>query len=282
MQAVTRQIIVFVLITLGLSAIPETILLAGRGMATGEGFAVYAVMWCPALAALITCRIFKIDMASLGWNWRPVKYEWLGWGLPILYALPVYGFAWLYFDGAFTYDAFAKAQAASWGFVNSPNLSTWLLAVPAAATIGVIRSMASALGEEIGWRGFLLPRLSTRFGFTLGCFISGIIWALWHYPAIIGAGYSAGTSTAYELACFTAMVVAMAFVLGWVRLKSQSLWPCAILHASHNLFIQHIFDGMTATKGPQLYITTEFGIGMVITIGLAGFWFWRKRGALPA
>jgi len=108
--------------------------------------------------------------------------------------------------------------------------------------------------------------------------VSGLIWAVWHYPGILGAGYEAGTPKGYEVLCFTAMVVAMSFVLGWLRLKSQSLWPCAVLHASHNLFIQAIFDGMTATTGKAVYVTTEVGIGMVMTIGLLAVWFWLKRG----
>jgi membrane protease YdiL (CAAX protease family) len=149
------------------------------------------------------------------------------------------------------------------------------------ATVGLIGSVSSALGEEIGWRGFLLPRLTTRFGFTLGCLVSGAIWALWHYPVIIGSGYEAGTEKIYELACFTVMVVAVSFILGWVRLKSQSLWPCAILHASHNQFIQGIFDPMTAQKGHVLYVTTEFGIGLVVTTTIAAIWFWIRRGELP-
>jgi membrane protease YdiL (CAAX protease family) len=73
------------------------------------------------------------------------------------------------------------------------------------------------------------------------------------------------------------MVIGMSFVMGWLRLKSKSLWPCAILHASHNLFIQHIFDGMTATSGRAIYITTEFGFGMAIPLALLAFWFWFKR-----
>jgi uncharacterized protein len=194
MRPVTREILVFLALTFALSAIPDFLMVRAGSMALGQTFVVYAVMWCPALAALITCKLLKIDFASLGWNWRPVKYEWAGYLLPFAYALPVYVGVWLAIDGAFAYDAFAAAQAKSWAWPEAPNLATWLLAIPASATIGVIRGISSALGEEIGWRGFLLPRLTTRMGFTLGCLASGLIWAAWHYPALLWAGYDAGTS----------------------------------------------------------------------------------------
>lgn len=277
MAAITRQILVFLVLTAVLSAVPETVMLTRGGMMIGGGFAVYAVMWCPALAAFITCRLFKIDIATLGWGWRPAKYEWVGYALPLLYATPVYVITWLAVDGAFIYDTFAQAQAKVWNWPGAPHLATWFLTIPLSATIGVIRGVSSALGEEIGWRGFLLPRLTTRLGFTLGCLASGLIWAVWHYPGILGADYNAGTPPLYAVGCFTLMVVAMSFALGWLRLKSKSLWPCALLHASHNLFIQHIFDGMTATHGTAVYITTEFGIGMGITASVLAIWFWAKR-----
>jgi membrane protease YdiL (CAAX protease family) len=153
--------------------------------------------------------------------------------------------------------------------------------IPLLATLGVIGSMANALGEEIGWRGFLLPRLTSQFGFTFGCFINGLIWAVWHYPGLLWSDYNADTNPKYALACFTCMVTAMAFVMGWLRLKSGSLWPCAMLHASHNLFIQAVFDEMTAPAGRALYYTTEFGCGLVLTIGAVAVWLWTRRSELP-
>ncbi len=53
-----------------------------------------------------------------------------------------------------------------------------------------------------------------------------------------------------------------------------------MLHASHNLLIQAIFDGITAPAGRALYITTEFGIGMVITTAVVAAFLWTKRQGL--
>jgi membrane protease YdiL (CAAX protease family) len=280
MRPVTKQILTFVALTAAFSAVPDALMVHAGTLGTGGGLAVAAVMWCPALAAFATCLIFRIDVASLGWNWRPRRWEWAGYLIPVLYALPAYGLAWLLIPDALAYAPFAEAQAKLWALTSHPDAATWLVSVPAMATVGVIAGTARALGEEIGWRGFLLPRLIAARGYTVGCLIGGLIWAVWHFPGLLWAGYEAGTPPLYEMACFTVMVTATTFVLGWLRLKSGSLWPCAVLHGSHNLFVQHIYDGMTATSGPVLYVTTEFGCALAIAVTLVAIWCWRRRGTL--
>jgi membrane protease YdiL (CAAX protease family) len=83
------------------------------------------------------------------------------------------------------------------------------------------------MGEEIGWRGFLLPRLVSQFDFTVGCLLSGCIWAVWHYPGLLFADYNAGTNPVYALTCFTLMLIGDSYVFGWMRLRSNSIWPAA-------------------------------------------------------
>jgi membrane protease YdiL (CAAX protease family) len=277
---VTRQILIFLLLTTVFTGVPESLLLYLGRSDVGDNFGAYATMWCPALAALVTCRVCHVDVATLGWHFRPLRYEWMGYLLPIFYALPVYVAAWLLINGAFAFGVFTKAAAVRWALPNSPQFATWVVAIPAYASVGVIRSMSSALGEEIGWRGFLLPRLTARFGFGAGSILSGLIWALWHYPSILFEGYSSAAPKWYSLVCFTLMVMPLSVVLGWLRLKSGSLWPCAVLHASHNLFIQRIFDPMTAESGAAVYVTGEFGAGMVVTTTAFAMWVYRQRSEL--
>ncbi|MFP5234874.1 MAG: CPBP family intramembrane glutamic endopeptidase [Acidobacteriota bacterium] len=277
MQSNGRQILTFLVLVFAFSSVPYALMIHTGHIGAGQGMVVRLVMWCPAFAALATCAIFRIDLASLGWKWRPVKYPGFAYLLPLVYALPVYLVTWIAIRGSFAFDPFAKQIAASFGFVHWLRLAAAGLGIPLIATLGIPLSLATALGEEIGWRGFLLPRLTHHFGFTLGCLASGCIWAVWHYPGLLWADYNAGTRPAYALTCFTLMVIAMAFIMGWLRIKSGSLWPCAILHASHNLLIQGIFDRITAPAGPALYITTEFGIGMVLTTTAVAFYLWSRR-----
>jgi len=280
MRPVARQILVYLGLVFAFSSLPYYLMIHTGHIGAGNGMVVRLVMWCPALAALVTCRLFQIDLATLGWNWRPTKYEAWAYIIPILYALPVYVAVWAFIPGSFAFGAFATHLGESFGFPQSARAIT-MLAVILYATLGVIGSMASALGEEIGWRGFLLPRLVQQAGFTWGCLFSGCIWAVWHYPGLLFADYNAGTRPAFALCCFTLMVIADSFILGWLRLKSGGLWTATVLHASHNLFIQAIFDEITAPAGRALYITSEFGAGMVLTVGVCAVYFWMRRGELP-
>jgi uncharacterized protein len=281
MKPLARQIVTFLLLVFLFSMVPYVLVIHAHHIAAGNGLVVRLVMWCPAAAAFATCAIFRIDTRTLGWSWRPIRFEALGYLLPIACAIPVYLVTWIAISGSFALPSFEERAAASLSMPSSPHLATFGLMIPLLATLGVIGSLANALGEEIGWRGFLLPRLTSQFGFTAGCVISGLVWAMWHYPALLWSDYNAGTNPKYALACFTLMVVALAFVMGWLRLKSGSLWPCALLHASHNLFIQGIFDEMTA-PGRALYYTTEFGCGLILTIGAVAAYLWTRRGELPS
>lgn len=273
----TRQILAFIALVFAFSCVPYALIIHVGHLAVGNGMLVGVLMWCPALAAFASCKIFGIDIATLGWKWRPVRYEVLAYLLPIFYAIPVYAAVWIFISGSFGFSTFAQKLGAAFGFPHSPETATLLLAIPCYAFIGVIGSMAHALGEEIGWRGYLLPRLVGRTGFTVGCLISGCIWAVWHYPLLLFADYNSGTPKIYALTCFTIMVIGDAFILGWFRLKSGSLWPAAMLHASHNLFIQAIFDRMTNPAGKSLYITTEFGCGLALAVGVCAIYFWTRR-----
>ncbi|MEP7087957.1 MAG: CPBP family intramembrane glutamic endopeptidase, partial [Gemmatimonadota bacterium] len=149
-------------------------------------------------------------------------------------------------------------------------------------TAGLAISAAFALGEELGWRGFLVPKLAEHFTFARTAIISGIIWASWHVPLIIFADYNGGTPTLYSIACFALMVVGISFPLAWLRIKSGSVWPAVLLHASHNLFIQGFFDTVTIDTGVTRYLLSEFGAVLATTAAITGFLYWRSNRLHPA
>src|SRR5207302_7465188 len=133
------------------------------------------------------------------------------------------------------------------------------------ATLGMVGKTSRALGEEIGWRGFLVPELSKVVGFGGIGLISGVMWAVYHFPILIYADYNAaGLPIWFCLVCFSCGVIAESFIFAWLTLRSGSLWPAALLHGSHNLWIQSILTPLTNDTGPTKYIIDEFGFGLVI------------------
>jgi uncharacterized protein len=266
---VWKKIAVFYSLTLLFSNFFNAFVLLGGRMDAGNLLFVTGTMWSPGLAALATKKIFREPIAELPWKWGGARYAWLAYLIPLAYALPVYLVAWLTPLGGFLPADFLKGIAAQFGWSKFPQPVALILFVLFTATLGLVAKTSRALGEEIGWRGFLVPELSKVVGFTGVSLISGLMWAVYHFPALIFGDYNKGAPAWYSVICFTLMVVADSFILAWLTLRSKSLWPAAIFHGSHNLFIQSILTPLTRDTGRTNYFIDEFGIGLVITIGIA-------------
>jgi membrane protease YdiL (CAAX protease family) len=144
-----------------------------------------------------------------------------------------------------------------------------------------LSGMVGSLGEELGWRGFLLPRLHSLMGFTKASLATGLIWSIWHFPVVIAVFplYRPGVPVWYALACFTVTVVAISFVHSWLRLCSGSAWPSALLHAASNAFVAS-FQALTRENPTTWYLTFEYGLGLAVVmlpVAYAFWWSWRKR-----
>ncbi|WP_437584056.1 lysostaphin resistance A-like protein [Paramicrobacterium sp. CJ85] len=99
--------------------------------------------------------------------------------------------------------------------------------------VGSVINMVPALGEEIGWRGWLLPTL-LRLGTVPALLLSGAIWGLWHAPLVL-LGYNYPTAPVWlAVPLMMASCIAMGAVLGWLRIRSGSVWPAALGHGAFN------------------------------------------------
>jgi membrane protease YdiL (CAAX protease family) len=267
MMRVWQKIGCFYGLTILFSGIFGAFVLYAGKMSTGDLLFVTGAMWSPALATFATKKIFGESVRELAWQWGPAHYEWLGYLIPLVYALPVYLLVWVTGLGAFNWDALHKI-AENLGWQRFPQTVTLILFVILTATVGLIPKLGRALGEEIGWRGFLVPELAKVLPLPMVGIVSGLMWAVYHYPVLLFADYNAGGPRWYGLTCFTLMVTAGSIVMAWLVLRARSLWPAAILHASHNLFIQSLLTPFTRDTGPTKYIIDEFGVGLVITTAI--------------
>jgi CAAX protease family protein len=275
------QVLTYLVIVFAFSSVFYFLILHSGSLGNGRGLYVLGLMWCPALAGMLTLRLNGRSIADLGWKWGETKYQVRSWYLPLLYASMAYAIVWIFHFGAFGnaeyYDSLTKTM-----HLGGPPWISIVMGMVLTGTYGMIRSVSSALGEEIGWRGFLVPELSKTTSFASTSFISGVVWSLWHYPILIYGDYNAGTPTWYGLLCFTVMVISMSFVFAWMRLKSGSLWTGAILHGSHNLYIQGIFTPLTRNTGKTAWFIDEFGCVLPLVAIAFAIYFWSKRRELPA
>ena len=274
------QIMIYLLLVFAFSSVFYFLVLRSGSLGNGRGMYVLGLMWCPALAGMLTLRLNGRSIAELGWKWGETKYQIRSWFIPLLYAAIAYSIVWLAGFGGFGNSEFLDALVKQM-HLGGPRWVSIALGIFLMSTYGLVRGVSSALGEEIGWRGFLVPELSKTTSFTGTALISGIIWSLWHYPILIYGDYNAGTPTWYGLTCFTVMVISDSFIFAWMRLKSGSLWTGAILHASHNLYIQAVFTPLTRNTGKTAWYIDEFGCVLPLVVVAFAFYFWTKRKQLP-
>lgn len=261
------KVLIFLALTFVLSAVTWIPMLRSGDLGMGGGLYILATMWCPGVAAIVTRLITQGNLREMGWVPRTLPLLGLAYILPLFYALPVYAAAWGIGLGQF--------DPTSWQV--QPDASP-LIGLLLILSMGVLTGLVSATGEEIGWRGLLVPELAKITSVRNTALLSGAIWAGWHMPLLIGANYRGeGTPIAYSLLCFTAMIVALSFVMAWLTLRSRSFWPAALLHATHNLFVQNIFDGATIEGPSANWLTGEFGAGLALTVAATAWLLVRSR-----
>jgi membrane protease YdiL (CAAX protease family) len=274
-----NSIIIYILLTAALSSIFYLQVIHRSKAGQGLGLLILGLMWCPGVSGLLTRLVFQGNLRGHGFGWGQTKYQFASYWIPLVYSIVVYVPFWLagYFDpNSRTLEAFMRRLPLLPHAAALPVLFLFL------ATVGMLTSCLSALGEELGWRGFLVPQLAKVNSFPRVALISGAIWALWHYPLILFADYHGAGPLWYSIACFTVMVLGISFLFAWMRLKSGSVWTGMLLHASHNLFVQAFFDAQTRRARVTGLWTTEFGVGLALAALVVAIVFYVKRGELPA
>lgn len=120
----------------------------------------------------------------------------------------------------------------------------------------VIFFIGGPLGEEIGWRGFALPRMQSRYGAVKATLLLGVLWTFWHLPLFFtssqGGGPGTGLSIFYiNFPIFFMMVMALAIIFTWVYNHTKgSLFIAVLLHASIDTFsiVVSLFSAPIVTK----------------------------------
>jgi membrane protease YdiL (CAAX protease family) len=243
------------------------------------------VQFSPAAAAIITKLVYDRTIRGLGWGWGKTRYQLASYALPFVLASIGFGLIWLLgFGGFYNSDFMLEAQnglSEKLGLdVASPYI-IMLVLVLVNSTIGLFASFGS-LGEEIGWRGFLVPELYKHFSYTKTSAISGVIWVTYHIPVLVYLIAPRLEAHVLPILIFTFIGgIGISFILAWLRIKSGSLWTAVIFHSALNIHLQSFFMNLTTeTSKLTRYISGEQGLMMAIVMAVAGYLFWRNRSSL--
>ncbi|MBQ6357181.1 MAG: CPBP family intramembrane metalloprotease [Solobacterium sp.] len=210
---------------------------------TGLQITSAAAMYFPALSVLLTSLILKRQT-----NWRDILklhvrgngiYYIIAWLLPALLTILGGLIYFAVFPGEFdprlTYVAsMLAAQDTAAGITP---LQLVLIQTAQAVTIAPVINSLLAVGEELGWRGYMVPELRKKYTPLQTHLLAGLIWGVWHTPInMLGhnyglryPGYPWGGILAMSVFCFSIGVIASRLFE-----KTGSIWPCALLHGAVN------------------------------------------------
>jgi uncharacterized protein len=143
--------------------------------------------------------------------------------------------------------------------------------------VGSFINTVPAFGEEVGWRGFLFPRLQELFGPAAAVVGTGVVWGLWHAPLIL-LGYNYPSNPVLGLGAMCVMTTLFGAVLGWLRQRSGSVWPAALAHGTLNAAVGS-FAVVLGAAGQQVdtFVATIMGwSGWPIPLLVAAVLLWRR------
>jgi membrane protease YdiL (CAAX protease family) len=175
---------------------------------------------------------------------------------------PWYAFALLYMIGVKVAVAvLARVATGAW-----PRFGSTPFVLLIAATL-FSTAVGGQAGEEIGWRGYALPRLAARFGLGGASLVVGVIWALWHLPLF----YLRGVDTyGQSFPVYLLQVVAMSVAIAWLWWRTNgSLTLTMLMHAAINNtkdIVPSVARVPTNPLVPEASLTSWLGLAVLWTI----------------
>jgi membrane protease YdiL (CAAX protease family) len=229
-----------------------------------SGFVLPAV-WSstPTVAALIMLLVVtregysKEGWKSLGLHRLGLNVWWIAFGVTLLITVAASAIVWA--------TPLASFVIPEGGILNA--IINFLVG------FGIVL-FAFGLGEEIGMRGYLQPRLMS-LGRNRALLVVGLVWATWHMPLyyFVAKLFPVGNVLLF-LPLFYGTIVAASFFFGYMRIYTGSIWPSTIAHAVHNAAWESL-AAFTVTSSPVLvnfYLVGDYGILIVIGVALGAIW----------
>ena len=226
-------------------------------------------MFAPGIAAIITTRLIaRESLGTLRLGRLGPKRYYL-WALLVPPALSVVALLFTVILGAGEFDPTLSLvrQSLPEGFEQGPIPLELIVAAQALAAIllGSLINTIPAMGEELGWRGFLLPRLM-YLGKWRAIVLSNVIWGLWHAPAIL-QGHNYPETPVLGVFLMVGFCLLIGIFLSWVYLATRSPWAPALghgaLNASAALPLLFLRPGVNITFGGTLASLSGW-IGMIL------------------
>lgn len=243
------------------------------------------VMFTPALATLGFALYSREARKLIKWrpSWSMLPLSLVGFVVPTVIAFGTVAVVEIAMWGKSNwFDFSAGAVAISGGpWLLGRGTQGWPIFVANVLVTGgyfAAFNALAAMGEELGWRGFLQGLLIDRLGETRGIVLLGFIWSFWHLPTLL-AGYNYPEHPVLgAVVLFPAQLIAASFFLAWLTIRAGSFWPAAVAHGAVNSIQEGVTHHIDMAV-PHIYEDVT-RVALTILIGLFFWWLLRQRGKL--
>jgi uncharacterized protein len=265
-----NQALVFIISVLAVSWSFEAFIIANGGVRSFGPLWIVALMCIPGILSIVQRLILRSGFGDVSFRVGKRPYYIYAVVTPLLLVL-------------LTGLASTALDIRRFSLVSSEQLvelSPVLLTVLVLGLIG-------AFGEELGWRGFLLPKLVSG-GVRNPFLVSGLVWASWHLPLIAFGGFYQTDDAFLMASIYSLGIIAMSFFFSELRMRSGSVWVAVIAHATHNFFFQFVAPVLFLTapgSRSELWDTvagdTGFFIALLYVAAYLVFRYAGRRNGTP-
>jgi len=235
-------------------------------------FLLMIAAYAPFLAAIITNLIYNGRVGL--WDWLKSVFKW---------RIP---FIWYLVGGVLINFLFVALHIGLYILLGGrivlaggdPPWYSYLITFPIVVFLSF--PFGSGLGEEAGWRGFALPKLLERYSPIMASIILGVLWGLWHIPALLMSSWD-GSSQGLLLFVY---VIPLTIIMTWVYCKSKgSTIPVMLMHTGGNIYgsmltssllMETVFvdsPGLDFTILKTIYYTVVAVVLLIVTKGRLGY-----------
>jgi membrane protease YdiL (CAAX protease family) len=210
----------------------------------------YVAVYAPTMTALILTAFFggTAGLRKLLARFIPWRAG-VRWYLVVLAGYPVAGLLAGQVAGLF---GAAQGRLPNWGHF-------FYALIPALAID------PGPLGEELGWRGFALPRMLERWHPLTASLILGLIWGAWHLPAFFIGGLPQNR-LAFPALLLATMSVSV--IDTWIFLRTEgNMWPMILVHlmANHSRKMLGVSFAVSVAAGAVCALVIVLAGGMRVT-----------------
>ena len=270
-----KPILIFLAVTfpatfgVELAVISDGVRFGGDVLRSSHALWMLGTMWIPGLAAVAVARAVEksswkglIDGLLLRpGNVRPYLLTILL--APLVFAA-IYGLTWLL--GLGQPDPTLGALTKATGGAPLTTDEVFKVMLPMSALVGPLVNFLFGLGEEIGWRGFLLPRL-IGLGRVRAYALLGVLWGLWHAP-LIWTGFNYPGHPLGGMAMMCLLSTAFGFFLGEMTMFYRSSLLAGFIHGAVNAqgygIWPWLFPGVNPLLGGSTGLT---GVAVWLAVG---------------